>query len=59
MCKPFTNILLNLTETVEVRGLNTVKNKLKANLLYLLFLNNVALHAQLMHKYSTPAFLLQ
>ena len=58
-CKPFTNMCLDLTELIEVRAMNNARSKLKTYPLVIVCLNTGALHLQVMHQYSTAAFILQ
>ena len=58
-CKPWTNVCIDLARHIGVRVINNARSKLKTNPLLIACLNTGALAIQLMHEYSTSAFLLQ
>ena len=57
--KPWTNVCLDLAGPVEVREMNNARSKLKTWPLLITCLNTGALTINLMHQYSTSAFLIQ
>ena len=59
ICRPWTNVCLDLSGHIEVKAMTNVRSKMKAYPLVIACLNTGALAIQLMHNYSTAAFILQ
>ena len=59
VCHPWTNVCVDLSGHIEVKAMTNARSKMKTYPLVIGCLNTGAVAIQLMHAYSTAAFILQ
>ena len=59
MCKPFTNIQVDLVGDIKVKAMCNSRATLKTYPVIFVCMNTGAMNLRLMHAYDTAAFLLQ